>query len=80
MLLACGNDGRKMTITPSNITDIYSPNFPETYPNSLNCKWHIKTGKGFRIELKIKGQELEEKYSKILIKYLKQLFSNLIIK
>ena len=62
MLLACGNSGTKMIITPSNITDIYSPNFPGTYPNSLNCIWHVKTGKGFRIELQIKGQELEEKY------------------
>ena len=69
MLLACGNDGTKMIITPSNVTDIYSPNFPETYPNSLNCKWHVKTGEGFRIELQIKGQELEEKYLNNLIKY-----------
>ena len=62
MLSACGNSSTKMIITPWNNTDIHSPNFPETYPNNLNCIWHVKADNGFRIELQIKGQELEEKY------------------
>ena len=64
MLSACGNNGTKMIITPWNNTDIYSPNFPENYPNNMNCHWHIKADHGFRIELQIEGHELEEKYLK----------------
>ena len=60
MLLACGNDGNVMIITPSNNTDVHSPGYPDNYPNSLNCKWHIKADGGNRIELIIKGHELEE--------------------
>ena len=62
MLSACENNGAKMIITPSNYTDIYSPNFPEDYPSNLNCKWHIKADEGYKIVLHIKGIELEDGY------------------
>ena len=62
MLSACGFNGTEMIITPSNYTDIHTPNFPEDYPNNLNCKWHIKADDGYQIELHIKGYELEKKY------------------
>ena len=61
MLSACEFNDTGMVLTPRNKTDIHSPNFPETYPNNLDCKWHIKADNDLRIELQLKGQELEEK-------------------
>lgn len=62
MYSACGSNGTEMTITQSNKTIITSPNYPHTYPNNLNCRWHIKANEGYRIELHIEGGALEEKY------------------
>ena len=62
MYSGCGHNGAKMIITPSNYTDIHSPEFPEYYPSNLNCKWHIKADDGYQIELHIKGYELEDGY------------------
>ena len=58
---ACRGNGTEMLITPQNTTDIYSPNYPDFYPNNINCRWHIKVEKDFGIELQMKGDELEEK-------------------
>lgn len=61
MSLACGGNHVKMLITPRNNTFIYSPGYPNGYPENLNCKWHIKADDGYRMELQIKESELEEK-------------------
>ena len=60
MISACGTNVT-MVITPGNNTDIYSPNYPETYPDSLYCKWHIMAPDNIKIDLFIKGDRLEEK-------------------
>ena len=61
MMAACGGNGTEMLITPQNTTDIYSPNYPDPYPNNIICRWHIKVEKNFGIELQINRAELEEK-------------------
>lgn len=61
MLSACGTDVG-MVITPRNNVDIHSPNYPRNYPNNLNCVWHIIGVDKSRIELSLKGDELEDKY------------------
>lgn len=38
---------------------IESPNFPEDYPDNMNCAWTIKVSKGHRINLQFSHFELE---------------------
>ena len=61
MMLACGSS-RAMIITNMNKTDIFSPHFPQKYPNNMNCSWLIQAKERERIMITLKGYELEEKY------------------
>jgi cubilin len=38
---------------------IESPNFPENYPNNLNCEWRIKATKGNKIQYEFSHFDLE---------------------
>ena len=58
---ACGADS-PMVITAQNSTDISSPNFPENYPNNMNCTWLIVAHNNATIELSLKGYETEREY------------------
>ena len=58
---ACGPN-RVMTITVQNKTNIFSPNYPEKYKNNMNCTWRIVSDDTKRIEITLKGHELEEEY------------------
>jgi hypothetical protein len=33
--------------------DIYSPNYPDSYPTNINCQWTIEQSPGARISLKV---------------------------
>ncbi|XP_077973721.1 transmembrane protease serine 9-like isoform X1 [Styela clava] len=46
---ACSSEGLDVTGTRGTIM---SPNYPENYPNALNCKWRISTANGTRIAVK----------------------------
>ena len=61
MLAACGKDTKGFVLTSRNLTDIYSPHYPQEYPSDLSCKWHIKADHGYQIKLTLLGFELEEK-------------------
>ena len=61
MMLACGSS-RVLTVTNMNKTDIFSPQFPNEYPNNLNCSWLIQAKEKERIIITLKGYELEQKY------------------
>ena len=60
MMLACGSK-RLMKITNMNKTDIFSPLFPQDYPNNINCSWLLLAKETEKIRLTLKGYELEEK-------------------
>ena len=60
MMPACYK-GSEMVITIKNTTDISSPQYPESYPNNMNCTWHIVADHDKRIELSLKGYEVENK-------------------
>ena len=60
MIAACGGGNKNMIITIANITDITSPNFPENYPNNMDCTWIIKASSDEKIELHLEGFELEK--------------------
>ena len=66
MMLACGFN-RTMIVTNLNKTDIFSPQFPNNYPPNINCSWVIQAKHDERIEVKLKGYELEEGYVRFLI-------------
>ena len=61
MMAAC-NNGIPMVITIQNNTDISSPQYPGSYPNNLDCTWHIISEHDKRIELSLKGYEIESEY------------------
>ena len=63
---ACGNGGA-MVITVQNNTVVSSPNFPEDYPNNMNCTWHIVADRNNLIELSLKGHDLEKEYDLFLV-------------
>ena len=58
---ACNNDS-PMVITAQNNTDIVSPNFPENYPNNMNCTWLVVADNNATIALSLKGYETEKEY------------------
>ena len=72
MMAACTSDGvardNVMVITAQNNTDISSPNYPDNYPENLNCAWRIVADYNVGIEIMLKGYETEEKYD-ITFKY-----------
>ena len=48
-----------MVIAIENTTDISSPGYPLNYPNDANCTWKIVATGETKIELAIKGYEIE---------------------
>ena len=66
MMDACGS-GSPMVITIQNNTVIKSPNFPENYPNYMDCNWHIVADHERGIELSVKGHELENEYDLLVV-------------
>ena len=63
---ACVN-GSAMVITVHNNTVITSPNFPENYPDNMDCTWHIVADRDKMIKLSLKGHELEKEYDLFLL-------------
>jgi hypothetical protein len=56
-----------MVITQENNRHIVSPNWPKSYPPNSDCKWKIIAPKGAKIQLKLKGYHLEDRYAYIHI-------------
>ena len=57
---ACNGNG-PMVFTMLNKTEIYSPNYPDNYPNNIGCIWKFFAVDGFRIQLTIEeGSEIED--------------------
>ena len=67
MFDACAPNG-PLVLTIGNTTDISSPNFPENYPDQMNCTWRIVAANGKRIVLLVKGHELEKKYENLILR------------
>lgn len=61
MMVACSTS-TPMVITVQNNTEISSPKYPENYPNNLDCTWHIVADHDKRIELSVKGYDIENEY------------------
>ena len=72
MTRACEKNST-MVIMKNNNTDIMSPNWPTPYPANSNCTWHVIGDPGVRIQLKLKGHLLNERYVCILILFLKKI-------
>ena len=45
------------TDSPQNL---FSPGYPSSYENNLNCTWHLSAEEGFGLELNLKEMEVEE--------------------
>ncbi len=39
--------------------ELKSPNYPQRYENSLDCKWFITVNPGFKVEISITGARIE---------------------
>ena len=46
---------------------LQSPNFPENYPNSLDCTWNIIANKGEHVLIRFEFIKLEENYDKLIV-------------
>ncbi|GBP07549.1 Cubilin [Eumeta japonica] len=55
----CGFN-RTIHLSPGNVTEIKSPNFPNDYDNDLNCEWIFKTDPGNHVTIKFQIFNLEE--------------------
>ena len=65
---AC-NDKSPMVFTIENKTDFYSPNYPNSYPNNIDCTWKVLAFEGFIIKLTIEeGGQIETEYDTLIFK------------
>lgn len=46
---------------------LQSPNFPENYPNSLDCTWNIVAEEGEHVRVQFEFIKLEENYDKLIV-------------
>jgi hypothetical protein len=56
-----------MVVTQESNTHITSPNFPKPYPPNSDCTWKIIAPKDAKIQLKLKGYHLDDRYAYIQI-------------
>ena len=61
MTNACG-ENKMMVLTEQNLTDITTPLFPDRYPNNMDCQWLILAKDDKKIEISLKGHDLEDGY------------------
>ena len=55
----CGS-GRPSVISNSQSGEIKSPNYPDNYPDDVDCAWHIAAGVGETIAITFNAFDLEE--------------------
>ena len=55
---ACGSN-RPLIIQGSNLGIIQSPNYPNNYPDRLNCQWLIEIETGTRMTIDISDMLIE---------------------
>jgi len=54
---SCGANNFFRSYTP-----LQSPNYPEAYPDNLDCRWHIKLEPGLQVVVNISAVRLEGNY------------------
>ena len=61
MANACG-ENKTMVLTVQNLTHITTPGFPDLYPNNSDCQWLILAEDDKKIEISLRGHNLEDGY------------------
>ena len=65
---ACNEEG-PMVFTFLNTTDVFSPDYPGAYPNSISCTWKFLALDGFTIQFNFQeGGEIESGYDMLIFK------------
>ena len=54
----CGTN-KPFVIENSTHGLIYSPNYPNNYPNGVECSWLVKIGEGLRMTINIDFVDVE---------------------